>query len=169
MDFKTQSKLHKTLLRNIKKKLPKLEALLAVVSAHWSYEDPIYRYYHHSFKVYHLQGTTQQIVAMLKSLTPLLPIKKDFDEAQIKVIKNLNTYIIDGNSDFREILNNGTNKKFKLSHNRVWNKHTLPIVQAFFHAKFFLEMAIKYGKILKEAPECLPSGWAALLYFYNLR
>jgi len=169
MDFKTQSKLHTILLRNIKKNLPKLEALLSEVSDHWSYEDHIYRYYHHSFKVYHLQGITHQIVAVLKSLTPIIPIKKDFDEAQIKVLKNLNTYILDGNSDFREILSKGTNNKFKMSHNRQWDKHTLPIVQAFFHAKFFLEMAIKYGKTLKKAPECLPSGWAALLYFYNLR
>lgn len=41
--------------------------------------------------------------------------------------------------------------------------------EAFFHARFFLKMAVKYGEELDEAPSTLPSGWAALLYLYNLR
>ena len=60
-------------------------------------------------------------------------------------------------------------KKFNIDHNKEWLRHTRPIIEAFFHAKFFLEMAVKYGKELEECPEILPSGWAALLYFYNLR
>ncbi len=47
--------------------------------------------------------------------------------------------------------------------------HTRPFLEAFFHAKFFLEMAVKYGRKLEEVPEMLPSDWAAFLYFYNLR
>ena len=57
----------------------------------------------------------------------------------------------------------------KTAHNKDWTTHTRPFVEAFFHAKFFLEMAVKYGNEMKEAPEMLPSGWAALLYFYNMR
>jgi len=30
-------------------------------------------------------------------------------------------------------------------------------------------MAVKYGAELDEPPMPLPSGWAALLYLYNLR
>jgi hypothetical protein len=60
-------------------------------------------------------------------------------------------------------------KRFDWEHNNEWAQHTRPFLEAFFHAKFFLEMAVKYGKELKEAPETLPSGWAALLYFYNIR
>jgi hypothetical protein len=32
-----------------------------------------------------------------------------------------------------------------------------------------LEMALKYGRELTEAPRMLPSGWATVLYLYRLR
>ena len=41
-------------------------------------------------------------------------------------------------------------------------------VEAFFHARFFLEMAVRYAK-LETPPRPLPSGYAALLYLYQLR
>jgi len=50
-----------------------------------------------------------------------------------------------------------------------WLSATRPKLEAFFHAKFMLEMAVKYGSELKEPPQGLPSGWAALLYLYDLR
>ena len=43
------------------------------------------------------------------------------------------------------------------------------IAEAFFHAHYFLEMLVKYGNELKFPPNMLPSGWAAVLYLYNLR
>jgi hypothetical protein len=43
-----------------------------------------------------------------------------------------------------------------------------PILEAFFHALFMLEMAVRYAD-LGEPPQMLPSGWAALLYLYDLR
>jgi hypothetical protein len=137
-------KLHAKLLSNIKKKLPKLEALLKETSG----EDSIYRYYHQSFKVYRIQEYTGKIVDMLKSLAP--------DDYEF-------------NRDFMRIVKEGTGRTFEMVHNREWDKNTRPMVEAFFHARYFLEMAVKYGKELKKAPECLPSGWASVLYFYNLR
>jgi hypothetical protein len=53
--------------------------------------------------------------------------------------------------------------------NRHWPEATRPIVEAFFHARYFLEMAVRYGRQLSVAPQLLPSGWAALLYLYRLR
>ena len=50
-------------------------------------------------------------------------------------------------------------------HNEKWTHHTRPFVEAFFHAKYFLEMVIKYGKEIEEPPEILPSGWAAVLCY----
>lgn len=47
-------------------------------------------------------------------------------------------------------------------------RHTRPILEAFFHARFFLEMAVRYAD-LPGPPTSLPSGWAALLYLYELR
>lgn len=42
------------------------------------------------------------------------------------------------------------------------------ILEAFFHARFFLEMAVRYAT-LPECPNPLPSGYAALLSLYGLR
>jgi hypothetical protein len=42
------------------------------------------------------------------------------------------------------------------------------MVEAFFHARFFLEMAVRYAH-LEQPPNPLPSGYAALLYLYDLR
>src|SRR5207245_10043605 len=46
----------KNLLTKLKSALPELEALLKECTSHWGYEDPIYRFYHQSFKVYQLQS-----------------------------------------------------------------------------------------------------------------
>ena len=73
------------------------------------------------------------------------------------------------NSEFLAIIQAGTGKKFRASHNRRWNTHTLPQLQAFWHAKYFIEQMIKYGKELDSPPQMLPSGWASVLYLYNLR
>jgi hypothetical protein len=43
------------------------------------------------------------------------------------------------------------------------------MLQAFFHARYFLEMACKYGKELESPPQFMPSGWAAVVYLYDLR
>jgi hypothetical protein len=137
------------LLANIQAKLPALIKLRDDVNSHWVYEDLVYRFYHQSFKVYFIQRETQRIVETLRSLAP--------NGATV-------------NSWFEEIYQGGANgKQFDEEHNKDWTKHSRPFLEAFFHAKFFLEMAVKYGEKLKEAPETLPSGWAALLYFYNIR
>ena len=53
--------------------------------------------------------------------------------------------------------------------NEHWPDVTRPILEAFFHSKYFLEMAVKFGRSLEHPPRLMPSGWAALLYLYNLR
>lgn len=137
------------LLNNIKDKLPELEDLMKEMNSHWVYEDSIYRFYYHSFKVYVLQEQTKKIVAALQSITPE---GQSFCE------------------EFQEIIDSGASgKKFELEHNKNWTSHTRVFLEAFFHAKFFLEMAIKYGKELEEALSSLPSGWAALLCLYKIR
>jgi hypothetical protein len=135
------------LFANLKRGLPDLKALLEKCSSHWGYEDPVYRFYHHSFKVYRLQETTAEIV---KALQALAPGRELHDE-------------------FMRIVREGTGKAFALEHNTVWMETTRPILEAFFHARFFLEMAVRYGEGLESPPNLLPSGWAALLYLYDLR
>ena len=48
-----------------------------------------------------------------------------------------------------------------------WTSHTRVFVEAFVHATFFFEMAVKYGKELQEIPNTLPFGWAALLCLFG--
>ena len=136
-----------SLLANIRAALPQLEQLLGECDDEWGFEDPVYRFYHQSFKVYGQQGKTTAIVAALQALAPDRP----------------------RNDRFTEIVREGTGKKFEQDHNRRWLEVTRPILEAFFHAKYFLEMAVRYGKKLEQPPRLLPSGWAALLYLYNLR
>ncbi len=137
------------LLANIKARLPELEGLLDQMSSHWAYEDPVYRFYYGSFKVYDLQEQTRRVAEVLESLAP--------EGAAVSSV-------------FREIMDAGASgKRFEMDHNKEWTRHTRPFVEAFFHARFFLEMAVKYGRALESAPTTLPSGWAALLCLYGIR
>ena len=99
------------LLKNLQAQLPELEALLAQCSNQWGYEDPIYRFYHHSFKVYSLQDQTTKIVKALQALAPQIPL----------------------NEQFLRIVADGTGKIFKPEDNRNWEEVTRPILEAFFH------------------------------------
>jgi hypothetical protein len=136
-----------TLLTNLKKRKAELTALLEGCSDHWGYEDPIYRFYHQSFKVFfNIQPATEEIVAALRSLLPEQPL----------------------NEWFLQIVAEGTGRKFTLEMNDAWLRHTRPIVEAFFHARYMLEMAVRYAD-LEEPSQTLPSGWAAFLYLFNLR
>jgi hypothetical protein len=135
------------LFSNLKAALPRLEALLSRHTSHWGYEDTVHRFYHQSFKVYGLQDATTGIVVALQALAPG---------------RELNEW-------FLEIVKEGTGKTFDLSHNAKWLEVTRPIVEAFFHALYFLEMAVRYGQSLEQPPVALPSGWAAVLHLYRLR
>lgn len=141
-----RSDLETTLLANVRLQHEALEALLDESSDHWGFEDPVYRFYHHSFKVFGLQKQTDTIV---RSLSGLLPDR------------SLHPW-------FLSIVRQGTGKTFATSDNDRWTLVTRPIVEAFFHARFFLEMAVRYAK-LETPPQPLPSGYAALLYLYQLR
>ncbi len=132
---------------NLKSALPELEALLEECNSHWGYEDPIYRFYHQSFKVYLLQESTLRSVEKLRALFP---------------DRELNEW-------FAQIVAEETGKTFAMEDNENWLGVTRPILEAFFHARYFLEMAVKYGRELECPPRTMPSGWAALLYLYNLR
>ena len=134
------------LLRNLQIYRADIEDLRAKASDHWGYEDPVYRFYHQSFKVYGLQGQTKKIVEQLRKLSPSTEL----------------------NPWFLDIVEAGTGKTFRLEDNKQWTAITRPILEAFFHARFFLEMASRYGSIQKP-PQLLPGGYAALLDLYGLR
>lgn len=135
------------LLTNIKLRLPELEALMERARGHWEYEDFVYRFYHHSFKVFGVQSMTAAIVAALRALLPGAAM----------------------NPDFLDMIEEGTGRVFTTDMNATWTATTRPLLEAFFHARFLLEMVVKYGRALEVPPEMLPSGWAAVLYLFGLR
>jgi hypothetical protein len=137
----------KELLANIKKDLTGLEELLAECNDEWTCEDKVYRFYHGSFKVFELQYYTSKVVETLQRLLPTTPMSERF----------------------LDIIRGGTGKEFSRGDNENWSAVTRPILEAFFHARFFLEVAVKYGRELEYPTLRLPSGWAAFLYLYNLR
>jgi hypothetical protein len=67
------------------------------------------------------------------------------------------------------IVKEGTERGFNSSTNDEWLVQTRPILEAFWHTKYFVTMMIKYAKELESAPKMLPSGWAAVLYLFELR
>ncbi len=117
------------------------------METHWGIEDGVYRFYHQSVKVYRTQEMTQEAVELLQSLLPERPL----------------------NAWFTQIVSDGTGKEFELSHNENWLHHTRPMIEALFHAHYFVKMACKYGQELRSQPAALPSGYAALLYLFDLR
>ena len=135
------------ILTAIHSRLDEFEKLLDRCSGKWGYEDPVYRFYHESMKVFYVQERTEEIVTALQSLAPHLPL----------------------NSYFQEIIKRGTGKEFTHQSNNHWLAEAAPIIEAFLHARYFLEMICKYGRIIKEPPDTIPSGWAAVLYLWNLR
>ena len=140
-------KLHDVLLDNIKDNLDELKEVRDEVLAKHSYEDYMYRYYHHSFKVYWLQSCSKQIFEMIQKIKPE---KCEIDD------------------EFMDIYLKGSNKSWEEGDNMRWYYEVSPILETFHHCRYFLDMMIKYGE-MDEAPEILPSGWASVLYLYNIR
>jgi hypothetical protein len=135
-----------TLVASLRADQQPLRALLDASSNHWGFEDPVYRFYHQSFKVFALQGQTEAIVGRLSRLVPERPL----------------------HPWFVEVMGRGTGREFTSADNQRWMSVASPIVEAFLHARFFLEMAVRYADV-EMPPRPLPSGYAALLYLYQLR
>lgn len=136
--------LERVLRTNLGEKSADLNELWNSVNDHWGYEDAIYRFYGQSFKVYSIQKSTTRIVELLQSLAPG---------------RELHPW-------FMTIVQEGTGKQFTIEDNARWLAATRPVVEAFQHARYFLEMACRYRESPEEQP--CPSGWAALLFLYQL-
>ena len=66
-------------------------------------------------------------------------------------------------------MKDGTGRKFDMSDKDDWVRATRPVIDAFFHARYMLEMVAKYGKLRNQEEQFIASGWAAVLCLYNLR
>lgn len=143
-----KKRLEGVLLQNMRQHAPELRRVLEDVNSEWCYEDPLDCYSHQSFKVFDLQNATQE---MADALAAIAPEGRPFCRF------------------FEEILQQGTVREFSPADNRHCLERAAPIAQAFFHARYFVEMAVKYGAALADPPQPMPSGWAALLCLYGLR
>ena len=103
---------------------------------------------HQSFKVFGLQQIT----------------KKAF-----KLIEEIGGETDPLNAWYCQIVKEGTEGDFRDDTNEHWPEQTRPILEAFWHTKYFLVIMAKYGKELPSAPRALPSGWASVLCLFSLR
>ncbi|HKY26405.1 MAG TPA: hypothetical protein VJM12_00510 [Pyrinomonadaceae bacterium] len=136
-----------TLLDSIKANLRNLERL--GIGFQGMYLDGIYRFYHQSFKVYDLQNLTLRAVELFRAIG-----------------QSPNRQLC---SWFEEIIASGTGFEFQPEDNLNWTFRARPIVEAFLHAKYFVEMMTRCAHELTSAPTVLPSEWAAILELYNQR
>ena len=98
-------------------------------------------------KVLELQKLTLKIVEALQSLAPHLLL----------------------NPWFQEIVSDGTGREYNAAASLRPLEVGRPILEAFVHARYFLDMVCKYGKEPKEPHERCPDGWAAVLELYGIR
>jgi hypothetical protein len=137
-----------SLLAAIKERLPDLEALLEHFRS--IEEDAVYRYYHQSFKVfYFLQPLIERARALFEEIAPT--------DAPL-------------DAWFAAICEDALEHSFEMARtNANWESEARPILEAFWHCKYFLEQMVASGRELDEAPEVLPFGWAAVLCLYRQR
>lgn len=121
---------HDTIISEIKAKTDELSVLLKVMDV--EYSRSLYKFYSQSFKVYHLQDFTLNAYKLFKSIA---------DAAALQL-----------HEGFEQIIAEGTGSTFDMSHNVDWLTHTRPIVEAFLHAKYMLEMMIR---LIKSEPGSL--------------
>jgi len=145
--MENRQKLSDKLLTNIKRNRTEIEKFLGNLRK--CEEDFVYRFYHQSFKVFNTTPEIEQAKKLFEKLAP--------DSFSL-------------NRWFCEIIDEALSKDFDIEKtNQIWLEETRPILEAFWHSKYFLEQMLIAADELKESPQLLPSSWAAVLYLYNLR
>ena len=112
-------------------------------------EDYVYRFYHQSLKVFGAVVQIKQAKELFERLAP--------DSFPL-------------NEWFCSMADAAIGKEFDSAKtNQIWLAETRPILEAYWHSKYFLEQMLVAVDELETSPQLLPSGWAAVLYLYNLR
>jgi hypothetical protein len=135
------------LLDVLKERVGEVEGLLELFES--VEEDGVYRYYHQSLKVYSLQGAIRRAQRLFDELAP--------------TGTELNAWLV-------VICQDACAHQFDLGRsNSHWQEETRPILEAFWHCRYFLRQLARYGRELDEPSRVMPYGWAAVLYLYNIR
>ena len=134
------------LLLRIKARLPELEELARALNE--AEEDGVYRFYHGSYKVFNLQDPVKEAFTLIKA------IGGEADPPHYEYTRTVEA---------------GTAHDFGESTNANWDAETKPILEAFWHTKYFINMMVKYAKELETIVMPLDYGMAAVLYLFELR
>jgi hypothetical protein len=131
----------------IKARLSDLEAMAEELEA--VEENGVYRFYHGSYKVFNMQE----------------PIKEAF-----KLIEEIGGEDDPPHFEYALLVKAGTENDFAGDRtNPNWDAEAKPILEAFWHTKYFITMMVKYGKKLEKVEPPLDYGMAAVLYLFELR
>jgi hypothetical protein len=146
-EFQEKLALADKLLSNIKENLNKIESCYDMFVK--NEPDDVYRFYHQSSKVFRMVEQVKYARALFEDVGPKSALL---------------------NSWFVQITDEAVGKKFDSeTTNSHWLSETRPVLEGFWHTKYFLEQMIQAAKELETAPQILPSSWAAVLYLYNMR
>jgi hypothetical protein len=143
---KTHHERINTLFLRIKARLQELEDVAATLEE--AEEDGVYRLYHGSYKVFNLQDPVETAFELIKE--------------------------IGGESDppyfeYVQIVEAGTTNKFSATTNENWEAETKPILEAFWHTKYFINMMVKYAEDFEKVEMPTRPGMAEVLYLFELR
>jgi hypothetical protein len=110
-------------------------------------ENGVYRFYHGSFKVFNMQG----------------PIKEAF-----KLIDEIGGEDDPPHFDYALLVKAGTENDFAGDRtNANWDAETKPILEAFWHTKYFINMMVKYGKSWRKLSRRSITAWRRCSTFSN--
>jgi hypothetical protein len=140
-----QERINALFLR-IKARLPELVEIAATLEE--AEEDGVYRLYHGSYKFFYLQD----------------PVKVAFE-----VIKEIGGESDPPHFEYARIVAAGTTHQMSAPTNQNWEAETKPILEAFWHTKYFINMMVKYAKELETVEMPMQPGMAAVLYLFELR
>lgn len=142
-------------LSNIKAKLPVLETWLAEISRPYDEEDAVYRFYHQSYKIFErFQGPTEEGFQLIKEIG-----------GDGTTVSEWYLEIYQDGTRYHSVVE--VTRATGEDMNEHWLKYARPILEAFWHTKYFIEMMVRYGKKLEFAPTVMSSGWAAILALYG--
>lgn len=109
-------------------------------------EDMVYRFYHHSFKVYKVQQWTSDAFLLFRKFSS----------------EEMNDF-------FLRIVREGTSKPFSMEHNDNWYEEAKPLLDAYLHMIHLMELVVKYGIEGTDKDRSGDPGWFTILYLYRLR
>jgi hypothetical protein len=134
------------LLERLRARLLELEGLQRRLNG-WE-EDGVYRFYHGSFKVFRIQQTLKEALALIRE------IGGASDPIDL---------------DYLQIVQEGIARSFSEKTNENWLAETRPILEAYWHTQYFLNMMVQYAKTQDPLTPPIGSGWAAVLYLFQMR